>query len=156
MSDWNLPWNASCLCGQVKMRVMAAPIVSMACHCTGCQKLTSGPYSLSLLLPEDGLEVTEGEPVTGGLRAENQQMYCPRCMNWLFTRIAGMPFVNFRPAMLEDASWVRPFAETMTRERLAFAATGAEFSLEGFPEPGDFGPIIAAFADHGPRPPSRS
>ena len=152
MSDWKLPWPAACLCGQIKMRITQAPLVSMACHCTGCQKLTSGPYSLSLLIPEDGFEVTEGAPEIGGLHAEHRHFYCPWCKNWLFTRPAGLPFVNFRPGMLEDASWFRPMVEVMTRERLSFASTGAEFSFDAFPGPGDYAPAIAAFADHGPRP----
>lgn len=154
MSEWNLPWTASCLCGQVKMRVTKAPVVSMACHCTACQKLTSGPFSISLLIPTDGFDVIEGVPVIGGLHSEIRHFFCPHCKNWVFTRPGVMPFVNFRPGMLEDASWVRPFAETMTREKLPYTDTGAEFSFEGFPDPEDFGPILAAFADHGARPPA--
>ena len=66
MTTWNLPWSASCLCGRVKMRITAPPLMSAACHCTGCQKLTSGAYSLSLMLPASGFEVLEGETVLGG------------------------------------------------------------------------------------------
>lgn len=152
MADWNLPWKAQCLCGQVKMQITIAPLASMACHCKGCQKLTGGPYSLTLIVPEDGLEVTDGAPDIGGLHGEHQHLFCPYCKNWLFTRPAGMPFVNFRPGMLDNASWVRPIAETMTRDRLRYAETGAEFNFEGFPAPDDFGPIVDAFADHGARP----
>ena len=63
MSDWKLPWNGACLCGQVKVRVTEAPVVAAACHCRACQKLTGGAYSLSLMLPASGLSV-EGETVT--------------------------------------------------------------------------------------------
>jgi len=154
MDAWRLPWSASCLCEQVKMRVTKAPLVSMAYHCPGCQKLTSGPYSLSLLLPADGFEVTDGEPVPGGLHAETRQMFCPHCKNWLFTRMPGLPFVNFRPGMLDVGNWARPIIETMTRERLPYALTGAKFSYEGFPAPEDYGPAVAALADHGSRPPA--
>lgn len=154
MDTWQLPWSASCLCGQVKRPVTKAPVVSMACHCTDCQKLTSGPYSLCLLLPADGFEVIEGAPVTGGLHAENQQKFCPHCKNWLFTRMPGFPFMNFRPGMLEDAGWARPVIETMTREPLPCATTGAEFSYDGFAAPEDYGPAMAAFAGHGAWPPA--
>ena len=65
MSEWKLPWNASCLCSLVKMRVTAPPVMAMACHCTGCQKLTSGAYSLTWMLPAAGLEVLEGETEIG-------------------------------------------------------------------------------------------
>ncbi len=151
--DWNLPWRGACLCGAIEMRVTQAPVGSMACHCRGCQKLTSGPYSLSLLLPEAGFEVLNGAPVLGGLHAENQQFFCDHCKNWIFTRPAGVPFVNFRATMLDAASWVRPIMETMTRDRFAFAATGAEFSFDGFPEPSDYPRIMQAFAERGARPP---
>jgi hypothetical protein len=154
MDARQLPWSASCLCGQVKRRATTALVVSMACHPTGCQKLTSGRYSLSLLLPADGFEVIEGAPVTSGLHAENQQMFCTNCKNWLLTRMPGLPFVNFRPGMLEDAGWARPIIETMTREPQPYATTGAEFSCDGFPAAEDYGPVMAAFADHGARPPA--
>ena len=37
MTDWNLPWTAGCRCDRLRMRISEAPIVTMACHCTGCQ-----------------------------------------------------------------------------------------------------------------------
>ncbi|MEO0982870.1 MAG: GFA family protein [Pseudomonadota bacterium] len=152
MSEWRLPWSASCICGQVQMRVTKPPLVSMACHCTGCQKLTSGPYSISFLVPSDGFEVTRGEPVTGGLHREHKQYYCPHCKGWVFTRPAGMDFVNFRPTLLEDASWVRPFVDIAAAEKLPGVESGAEMSFDGFPGPEDFPPIMAAFSERGARP----
>jgi hypothetical protein len=152
MTEWKLPWQASCLCGEIQMQVTAPPMVTMACHCRGCQKLTSGPYSLSMLLPAGGFEVVSGEPVLGALKGENQHFYCPSCKTWLFTRPAGMDLVNLRSVLLDDASWVAPIMETGTAARLSFAQTGAEFSFEGFPDPSEYPVIMQAFADHGPRP----
>ncbi len=150
--EWNLPWTASCLCGGVQMKVSIPPMATMACHCRGCQKLTSGPYSLSALLPAAGFEVTSGKPVLGALRTENQHFYCPDCKSWLFTRPAGMDFVNLRSTLPDDASWAAPIMESMTAEKLPFASTGAEFSFEGFPGPADYPAIMQAFAEYGPRP----
>lgn len=152
MDNWNLPWSASCLCGGVNMKVTAPPMATMACHCRGCQKLTSGPYSLSVLLPSAGFEVTQGVPVLGALRGENQHFYCPDCKSWLFTRPAGMDLVNLRSTMLDDGSWAAPIMESMTAEKLPFASTGAEISFKGFPGPSDYPAIMQAFAEHGPRP----
>ena len=82
----------------------------------------------------DGFEVTRGEPVIGGMKApELQHNFCPDCMTWLFTRLAGAPFVNVRPTMLDDATWFRPFIETWTSTRLPFAETGAVRSFGEFP-----------------------
>jgi len=155
MSDWKLPWSASCLCGQVKMRVTAPPVISMACHCTGCQKLTSGAYSLTLMLPTAGFAV-EGETQIGGLhRDDSVHHYCPNCLNWLYTtspNLNAMGFLNFRPTMLEDASWVVPFVESQTAEKLPGATTGAKHSFERWPAPEDYGRLMQEYAKEGARP----
>lgn len=153
MTEWKLPWSASCQCGQIQMRITAPPMVSMACHCRSCQRLTGGAYSLTLLIPAEGFAVVEGEPVIGGMhRAELAHHFCPHCKNWLFTRPQGMPFVNFRPTMLDDASWVQPYAESCIEDRLPGAVTGAKYSFEGFPPPEKYGEIMSGFANEGAKP----
>ncbi len=153
MTDWKLPWSASCQCGQVKMRVTAPPMVAMACHCRSCQRLSSSAYSLTLMLPEGALEVIEGEPVIGGMRrAELQHSFCPNCKNWLFTRPQGMPFVNFRPTMLEDASWVQPYVDSGIEDKLPGAVSGAKYSYEGFPPPSDYEMLMEGYAREGAKP----
>ena len=134
------------------MKVTEPPMVTMACHCRGCQKLTSGPYSLSMLLPDSGFSVVAGEPVLGGLKAEHRQYYCPSCLTWVFTRPANTDLVNLRSVLLDKAGWVVPIMETGTADRLPFAETPAEFSFEGFPDPSEYPAIMQAFADHGARP----
>lgn len=153
MSDWKLPWNAACLCGRVQMRVTAPPVIAMACHCKGCQKLTSGAYSLTLMLPPNALEV-DGETVIGALqRAESQHHYCPHCKSWLYTTAPALNgMTNFRPTMLEDASWVVPYLESNVTEKLPGVQTGAKHSFDGFPPPTEYGPLMAAYAREGARP----
>jgi hypothetical protein len=154
MTSWNLPWFASCLCGRVKMRISAPPVMSAACHCAGCQKLSSGPYSLSLMLPAQGFEVLEGATEIGGLhKPDAQHHYCPHCKSWLYTTaefLQGM--VNFRPTMLEDASWVVPFVDMMVAEKLPGVVSGAVRSYPGWAPPEDYGPLMQAFAREGARP----
>jgi hypothetical protein len=96
------------------MRVIAAPIMSAACDCRDCQELTSGAYSLTLMIPELGLCVVSGEQIIGGLhRAELRRHFRPHCQNRRFTRGDVIPgFVTMRPAMLAESSWVAPFIET--------------------------------------------
>ena len=52
--EWNLPWHGACRCGAVTLRIGAPPILTMACHCRGCQKMTGGAFSLSVAIPEAG------------------------------------------------------------------------------------------------------
>ena len=92
MPDWKLPWNGACRCGRVKLRVGAPPIMTAACHCTGCQRMSASAFSLSVGIPSDGFLVTEGEPVLGGLHGSTRHYFCPHCLSWMFTRPEGMDF----------------------------------------------------------------
>jgi hypothetical protein len=134
MRDWKLPWEGQCRCGRVTIRISAPPMLTMACHCTGCQKMSSSAFSLSVAIPAAGFAVTQGEPVIGGLHGPNKHYFCPYCMSWMFTRPEGMDwFVNVRSTMLPDPARLAPFVETYTDEKLPFAQTGAVHSFGTLP-----------------------
>ena len=151
-AEWKLPWDGGCRCGQVRLRVTKPPLLAAACHCTGCQSMSSSAFSLSLAIPSDGFEVTQGEPVLGGL-SRDVHYFCPACMTWMFTRPTGMDwFVNLRPTMLDDHGWFEPFIETFTGEKLPWATTSAKHSFETLPDLPDFEPLIAKYVREGVRP----
>ncbi|MFC3691414.1 GFA family protein [Chenggangzhangella methanolivorans] len=148
MTDWKLPIEGSCRCGEVRLRIGAPPMIAMACHCAGCQKMSSSAFSLSAAFPTDAFEVVSGEPALGGLKREIRHYFCPSCMSWLFSRMEGFEwFTNVRPTMLEEPERFAPFVETWTAERLPFAQTGAEKSYPGFPPMEDFEPLMKAYAE---------
>ncbi|PST21984.1 GFA family protein [Mesorhizobium plurifarium] len=147
MSARELPWHGGCRCGQVRIKVSAPPLVTMACHCTGCQRMTGSAFSLSAAIPSEGFEVTCGEPVIGGLRGATRHYFCPHCMSWMFTRPEGMDwFVNLRATMLDDAGWYRPFIETWTSEKLPWASTSAVHSYAALPPLEDYEQLLADYA----------
>ena len=153
MDDWKLPWDGGCLCGHVRFRISAAPLLSLACHCAGCQRLTASAFSMSLAIPADALELTQGATVIGGLQGPHRQEYCPQCKSWMFTRPQGLDFmVNARATMLDEHGWFEPFVETYTSEKLPWVRTPARHSFATFPEEGGFDPLIEAFAREGARP----
>jgi hypothetical protein len=132
--DWKLPREGGCRCGQVRFRINAAPIITGACHCTGCQRMSSSAYSLSAAIPAERFEIMQGEPVVGGLHGATKHYFCPHCMSWMFTRPEGFDwFVNIRSTMLDDTSWLAPFMETWRAEGFAWAKTGAVHSYETLP-----------------------
>jgi hypothetical protein len=141
------------MCGQVKMRITAPPFVSAACHCRGCQRLTSGPYSLTLMLPKDGFAV-EGETEIGALhKADMQHHFCTRCKNWVYSDGERIPqLVNFRATMLEDASWVIPFAESNVAQKLPGVQSGAKYSYAEFPPVEERAKLMQEYAREGARP----
>jgi hypothetical protein len=154
MTDWKLPWNGGCRCDRVRFTITAPPLLTMACHCSGCQRMSASAYSLSMAIPTPGFTITQGEPEIGGLHGKTQHFHCPYCKTWMFTRPAGMEdqFVNVRPTMLDEHLWFVPFAETCTSEGYAWAKTGAVHSYPDIPGMEVYGPLIAEFAQRGAHP----
>jgi hypothetical protein len=139
------------MCGQVRMKISAPPIITMACHCAGCQKLSASAFSLTAMIPNAGFEVTQGEPAIGALHGASRYFYCPNCLNWLFTRPAGMDaFVNVRPTMFGVIEWSTPFIESFTSEKLPWAKTSAVYSYDRFPAPADYGRLMQEYATRAP------
>ncbi|MDZ4371948.1 MAG: GFA family protein [Phenylobacterium sp.] len=143
-----LPLEGGCRCGQVRFRVTAPPLLTMACHCTGCQRMTASAYSLSVAAPADGFEVTAGEPVIGGLHGPIRHFFCPRCMSWMFTRPDGIDWlVNVRATLLDDTAWFTPFIETYTSEALPWAKTPARHAFAQFPAFEDYERLTREYAE---------
>ncbi len=152
-ADWKLPWEGGCRCGATRVRVTKPPLVTMACHCAGCQRMTASAFSLNVALPADALEVIAGDPVLGGLKTEHRQYFCGSCLSWLFTRPAGADWlVNLRASALDNPGWAEPFIEVWTAEKLPWAATPARHSFETEPDPSLYEPLMAEYAAEGARP----
>ncbi len=140
--------EGGCRCGRVRFRASGRPLVTMACHCRGCQRMTAGPFSLSALFAEEAFEVTAGETVLGGLRTPDlQHNFCPSCLSWMFTRAPALgPMVNVRSPLFDDPEGLEPFIETQVAEKLAWATTPARHSFDRFPAPDDFPRLLAEYA----------
>lgn len=146
MSKLELPADGQCRCGDVRIRLSAQPILTMACHCKGCQRMSSSAFSLSAAIPTNGFEVIRGQPALGGLRnPELRHFFCPQCMTWMFTRFLP-EFVNVRVTMLEDTSWFSPFVETWTKAKLPWVTMPAVYGYAEFPPMEDFATLTAEFA----------
>lgn len=152
MSINNLPQEGSCRCNQVRFSVSQPPVITMACHCTWCQKMTASAFSLSALIPASAFTVTQGCPVIGGLHGVDRHYFCPHCMSWLFTRPHGIDeFVNVRASLLDNAREYVPFMETWTSEKLPWASTPARESFAQLPAPQDFPRLLQAYAEFSAR-----
>lgn len=116
--------------------------------------MTGSAYSLTLTLPASGMSVTSGEPVLGGLHGATKHYHCPHCLSWVFTRPEGMAdqFVNLRATMLDDASWVVPYVETFTEEKLPWASTPSVHSYARVPDVSEYMRLAQEFSERGARP----
>ena len=148
MNDAPLPVTGACRCGQTTFEVSAPAVMTSACHCRGCQRMSASAFSLSAMFPATAFRITKGSPVKGGSQGPDlDHFFCPSCKTWMFTRIvAWNGVINLRPTLFDDPRWCRPFMETMTREKLPWAEPPAEHSFAGYPTAGEFEMLLAAFA----------
>ena len=154
MAKWNLPWEGGCRCGRLRIRVTAPPMIASACHCHGCQRMSASAFSLTLTVPSDGFEVTQGEPVIGGLHGANvRHHHCGHCKSWVYTTVPAMDFfVNLRATMLDEHGWFRPYLEVWTDHALPWALAGAPKSYATEPDLPEYQELMTGFAAEGARP----
>jgi hypothetical protein len=142
-----LPVEGGCMCGESRLKVSSPPIITMACHCKACQKMSASAFSLTAMFPMQGFEVVKGRPQIGALHGASQYFYCPRCLNWLYTAPAGSPFINARSSVFDVPLWSTPFIESYVSEKLPWATTAALHSFEKYPTPDRYGPLMAEYAE---------
>jgi len=152
MTDWKLPWEGGCFCGNVRYKVTKPPLLTLACHCEGCQNMTASAYSLNVAVSPDGFELTRGDLVLGALHGPVQQCHCDNCKAWVVTKPPGAPFYNLKAATLDDHSWFVPFVDMQLAEGYAWAKTPAQHGFDGFPKADDFRNLVAAFPSAGIHP----
>ena len=139
--------TGSCRCGRLRLTVQGAPLMTFACHCTGCQRMTASAFSLSAMYPEAAVTI-EGDAVLGGMRGELRHHFCPSCLSWVYTTAPIMgPMVNIRSTMLDGGPAQEPaFIECWTSEKLPWASTPAIESFAQLPEPQAFPRLLQAYA----------
>lgn len=116
--------TGGCLCGQVRYRVSAEPVVSRICWCRDCQHISSNG-TVNAIFPSSAIEIT-GDPgeYTSTSDSGNQvrRRFCRNCGSHLFadsTGRAGLTVV--RVGTLDDPSSVRPVSNIWTASAPAWA-----------------------------------
>ena len=130
----------ACRCGRVRFEITKSPLITMACHCTGCQRMTASAFSLGVAVPEDGFRVNAGETAVGGLHGAIEHRFCAHCMSWLFSRMPGAGFVNVRSALLDGEAWKAAVRRNLDRRKAAMGADDREIQLPALPGTGRLGP----------------
>jgi len=139
--------TGQCRCGKVKFAFDGPVLLTQACHCRGCQRMTGGAFSLSTGTVLSQFRLIEGETVIGGLHGEPRHFVCDFCKSWLYTSLEAVgDFVNVRTTMLDEVPGGPPFMETWTAEKLPWASTGATHSYAGAPAIEEYGALMGEFA----------
>ena len=54
-------YKGSCLCGEVKYRILSEPAKVSHCHCTMCQKQHGAAFATYASVKKEALEYTQGQ-----------------------------------------------------------------------------------------------
>ena len=140
--------QGGCRCGRVRFEASGQPLLTMACHCTGCQHMTGTAYSLTDTYPAQAFKVTHGDVAVGGLHGPTRHQHCDYCKSWVYTEPDGLPdIVNVRSTQFDEPDRQPPFVEIFTGEGLPWARTGAPNSYQTLPAEDEWPKLIGAFAE---------
>ena len=144
-----------CTCGAVRYRITKPLLACYICHCHRCQKRSGSPFSMSVVLPVGGFEMTQGAPLeiarTRPDGAVNRSWVCPDCHSRLHTQRGGSRALNLRAGTLDETAWLRPMAQFWTTSAQPWAIQRGEIlSYAGQPE--DYTPMLDAWKRAGLTP----
>ncbi len=76
--------EGGCLCGAVRFHATQAPMRTLACHCTFCQKVTGSSYFAESMFPMEAVKFNDGniksyEHVSDGSNKKVYVHFCPNC-----------------------------------------------------------------------------
>ena len=107
-----MEYEGGCHCGSVRFQCTSDPELTFYCHCRDCQRTTGSPYSMELMIGEDGFHI-EGSlrsyVVTGDSGKPVTRWFCSTCGSGVYLESAADPgYVFLKVGSLDDASWVKP------------------------------------------------
>jgi hypothetical protein len=137
-----------CNCGQIRYVVTRPLLTAYICHCHRCQKRTGSAFSMSVVIPLDGLQMVAGEPLQTERRLESGaksfSWVCPTCYSRTHTQREGSRTIYLRAGTLDDTSNIRPVAQFWTESAQPWALV-ADDILSYPQQPADFAPLLAAW-----------
>src|SRR5260370_42137837 len=71
--------EGGCLCGAVRYRSDAEPVMQVVCHCETCRKNSGSAFSMNVAVPQDRLPIQSGRPRRYGVPSgANDKAFFPR------------------------------------------------------------------------------
>jgi len=115
------PIEGSCQCGGVKIRLLAAPQMVVACHCRECQKLSTSAFSLTAMVKASDVEF-EGELKDWQRAADSGNVaaakFCTECGNRIYHYNPAQPdMLKLKPTYFTDLSFIQPTAHAWISEK---------------------------------------
>ncbi len=116
----SFPTEGGCLCGAVRYRLSAAPLVSMHCHCGNCRKASGAAMLTWLTVDAADFEWLRGEPHRYRYESEHypgavQRWFCAVCGSQLGWHCEDDGTLDLTAGSLDDPGVVEPTHHVFTR-----------------------------------------
>jgi hypothetical protein len=126
------------------------PLTVYACHCTECQRQSGSAFSLSMIVPREGVAIVAGEPKEWLRRTDSGRMvscmFCDDCGVRLYHNPkANEAITVVKAGTLDDPSWLRPVGHIWTRSAQRWFAIPAKTISYGV-QPPDLYRLIEAWS----------
>lgn len=105
--------RGGCLCGAVRYRCDAEPLMTAICHCKHCQRQTGTAFSILVAVPKGSLVMEGAQPDTyqdvGESGLPVLRKFCSKCGSPIVSEVAATPTMDWLKAgTLDDPSWLQP------------------------------------------------
>lgn len=107
------PREASCSCGEIRLRCAGEPVRISVCHCLDCQKRTGSAFGAQARLRTEDVEFLSGEPSLYVRRADSGRTisfrFCANCGSTVWYGIDDQPeLVAVTLGAFADPSFPQP------------------------------------------------
>lgn len=140
--------EGGCLCGAVRFHVNQAPLRTLVCHCTFCQRVTGSSFYAESLFPIEAVEFNAGvvrkyEHISDGSGKTVFVEFCPTCgttIGLTFERLPDLRAVSRgcydNPNAVDITSniWTRSAQSGVALPAEIDCFAKARVTLEGQPE----------------------
>ena len=141
--------EGGCLCGKVRFRTTQAPLRTIACHCTFCQRVTGSAYYAESMFPMNAVVLNAGAlssyaHISDGSKKKVFVHFCPNCGTTISLTFERWPEIRgISRGCYDDPNAVEISSHIWTQSAPAGTAlpegvecfAGARVTLEGQAEP---------------------
>ena len=119
-----------CHCGSLRYKIIGEPMTCYTCHCTDCQKATGSAFTISVILEEKNLTITNGVAKTDSYQLNDNQLHrysCENCGHTVWLTSPEHPgFLALRGGTMDDKKSIKPIAHIWFRSALPWVQVSPE------------------------------
>jgi hypothetical protein len=128
-SETGQEYTGGCMCGAVRYRIGAEPLMTRTCWCRDCQYLGAGSGTVNVVFPKAAVIVSGELRDYRSIAASGNVMhrrFCPLCGTPLFSESEARPHLTIaRAGTLDEPNRVRPSTTIWTASAPSWACIDA-------------------------------